>query len=333
MLEGALLLFSGLLLAQPGDHVPRTVLRAERTYFTINGKQVFLLGCSYYGALSAPDAWIKEDLTRLRDLGFNWVRIWATWTAGDSDVSVVDRSGLPREPWLSRLKAVLEFCDGIGMVVDVTFSRGRSLPDHQAHLAAVREVARALKPYRNAYFDLANERNIRDDRYVSMEELGELREAVKAVDPGRLVTASHAGDIPEPELKRYINVARVDFVAPHRPREPGSPAQTESKTRWYLDALRRLGRLVPVHYQEPFRRDFNPKVFQPQPDDFLTDALGALRGGAAGWCLHMGDNRARPDRRPRRDFDMRPEEGRLFDQIDDVEREVMNSLARHLGLR
>ncbi len=322
------------LAGQAGAYQPKTVLGIHGTKFTVNGKPTFLLGVSYYGAMSAPDEWIREDLKRLRELGFNWVRVWATWNVYGVDVSIIDQQGNPRRELLSRFQRMVEFCDGIGMIVDVTFTRGpKVLKDHQAHLQAVRVVAEALKPYRNVYFDLGNERNVRDARYVSFEDLADLRKAVKAVDPGRLVTASHAGDIPAPDLERYVKVAQVDFIAPHRPRVAGSPAQTEQRTREYLAALEKLGRAMPVHYQEPFRRDFNPRTFQPRVEDFLTDALGALRGGAAGWCFHIGDNRLAKDRRPRRDFDMRPSEGRFFDSLDQVEREVMRRLAKHLGLK
>ncbi len=321
-----------LLLAacSAGAYVPKTVLGISGSKFTINGKETFLLGCSYYGALTAKDQWIREDLRQLRRWGFNWIRVWATWAVYDFDVSVVNEQGELRPGLMRRLVGLVRLADQLGMVVDITFSRGRPLRDHQAHMRAVRNVAAALKPYRNVYFDLGNERNVRDARYVSMADLAQLVATVKEVDPQRLVTGSHAGDIPEGELRGYLLQAKVDFIAPHRPRVPGSPAQTEARTRQYLAAMARIGRVVPVHYQEPFRRNFNPRTFQPRVDDFITDALGALRGGAAGWCLHIGANRAAPDRQPRKDFDMR--KARLWVQMDKVELEVAHKLAKTLGL-
>jgi hypothetical protein len=88
-------------------------------------------------------------------------------------------------------------------------------------------------------------------------------------------------------------------------------------------------RVVPVHYQEPFRRGYGD--YPPTADDFLTDLQQAKDGGAAGWCFHNGsvrNNKDIPDQRPRRSFDMRPEEGRLFDQLDEVEREFMEELKK-----
>jgi hypothetical protein len=36
--------------------------------------------------------------------GVNWIRIWATWSAFDNDVSAVDEEGWTREPFMKELK-------------------------------------------------------------------------------------------------------------------------------------------------------------------------------------------------------------------------------------
>jgi hypothetical protein len=154
-----------------------------------------------------------------------------------------------------------------------------------------------------------------------MADLKVLRDAVKEIDPGRLVTASQGGDIADGELKEYLEVADVDFIAPHRPRDADSPGQTEAMTRHYLEASAALGRPVPVHYQEPFRRDYSP--WQPVAADFLADLKAAKQGGAAGWCLHNGGPRA-GHQGPDRSFDMR--EKRLMDQLDAEELAVLSAM-------
>jgi hypothetical protein len=53
-----------------------------------------------------------------------------------------------------------------------------------------------------------------------------------------------------------VQDVRLDFLAPHRPRDATSPAQTARRTREALGWLHDLGRPVPVHYQEPFRRGY-----------------------------------------------------------------------------
>ena len=71
--------------------------------FLINGRPTFLLGASYYGGLALDPATARSDLTHLRDLGFNWIRLWCTWAAFENDVSAVDQDGQPRQPYFGRL--------------------------------------------------------------------------------------------------------------------------------------------------------------------------------------------------------------------------------------
>lgn len=297
------------------------------TQFTLDGKPTFLLGISYYGGLGAPDETITADFDDLAARGINWIRVWATWASGGSDVSAVDGAGAATQPYMDRLVRLVGEADARGIVVDVTLTRGEgagSVHSLEGHLGAVRTIAGALKGHLNAYIDLANERNVGDKRYVPFEELGALRDAVKEIDPARLVTASQGGDISDDELQQYVKVARVDFVCPHRPRDAGSPGQTEEATRQYLKRLADLGSPKPVHYQEPFRRDYGN--WQPTAQDFLADLRAAVRGGAGGWCLHNGSPR-RAEEGPARSFDLRPGQPRLMEQLDGEETRVVRRMA------
>jgi hypothetical protein len=314
-----------------------TVVGIEGTRFTLNGKATFLLGVSYYGGLGAPQDFVRQDLDDLQRHGFNWLRIWATWGAGDQDVSAVDAQGHPREPFLGRLQWLVAECDRRGLTVDVTLAReagsgkasaadGR-LPDLAAHQRAVTTLVEGLKMHRNWYLDLGNERDVRDGRYVSIAELKTLREQVRRLDPQRLVTASFGGhDLSETDVRESLATAGLDFLCPHRPRNAESPGQTESRTRALLALMQKIGRLVPVHYQEPFRRGYTQ--WEPVAADFLADLRGAVAGGAAGWCFHNGSQRGTPESRPRRSFDLR--EHRLFDQLDAEERIVVEKAALDL---
>ncbi len=318
--------------AAPAADAPasRTALGVEGAAFTINGQPTFLLGASYYGGLGAPDDARRQDFNEMRACGFNWIRVWVTWAAFGGDISAVDpTTGEPRQPYLDVLKRVVADCDQRGMIVDVTLSRGKTdsgpprLPTHEAHRVAVRTLVESLKPYRNCYLDLSNERNIGDSRHTSIDELRDLRELVRALDAQRLVTASHGGDIGGDELRAYVREVGVDFITPHRPRAASSPGRTEPKTREYLAAMLELDRVVPVHYQEPFRRGYD-QGWRPSSDDFSTDLAQARAGGAAGWCFHNGDQRGAAEGRPRRSFDLR-EQG-LFEQLDTEERKFIARL-------
>jgi len=313
----------------PTPPPPLTVLGIKDTRFTLNGQPTFLLGISYYGALGASEAFTRRDLDDLQRHGFNWLRVWATWGAFDHDVSAVDAQGGPREPFLGRLRRLVAECDRRGLVVDVTLTRSQSssrragafgLPDFAAHQRAVETLIAALKPHRNWYLDLANERDVRDARYVSSAELKLLRESARRLDPLLLVTASFGGhDLTESDVRDALITAELDFLCPHRPRDAGSPAQTEAQTRVCLARARAVGRAVPVHFQEPFRRGYGS--WEPTAADFLTDLSGAARGGAAGWCFHNGSQRHTPDNQPRRSFDLRSQ--RLLEQLDPEERKVV----------
>jgi hypothetical protein len=310
-----------------------TSLTVEGAHFVVNGKPCFLLGISYYGGLGASEDSIRKDLDEAQRYGFNWLRVWATWSAFGSDVSAVGTNGGPREPFLGKLKWLVAECDRCGLVVDITLNRGKEsrsspaggwVPDLASHQRAVETLVTALKPQRNWYMDLANEHDVRDARYVPTAELKALRDLVRRLDPARLVTASFGGhDLDEQEMRESFEIG-LDFLTPHRPRTADSPRQTEGQTRSALTAMDRLGHPAPVHYQEPFRRGYGG--WQPAAADYLIDLRGAVAGGAAGWCLHNGAQNGAPSSQPRRSFDLRTK--RLFDQLDSEELKVVAEVNR-----
>jgi hypothetical protein len=324
-------LFLGVTSLLCGRAQGATVLGVEGARFTLDGQPTFLLGFSYYAALGASEEFARKDLDDFQKSGFTWLRVWATWGQDDQDVSAVDVQGRPREPFLGRLQWLVAECDRRGLIVDVTLTRGKGgggLPDLPSHVRAVETLVEALKPHRNWYLDLANERDVRDARYVSVRELKQLRERVRQLDPQRLVTASFGGhDLSMDDVRESLLTVGVDFLSVHRPRTRESPGQTEAKTRECLGMMKAIGRVVPVHHQEPFRRGY--AQWEPVAADFLADLRGAVAGGAAGWCFHNGTQRNAPDQEPRRSFDLRSR--RLFDQLDGEERKFVAEAAQVLG--
>ena len=308
-----------------------TELGKDSTHFTINGRPTFLLGISFYAALGARDEFIQKDLDDIQRDGFNWIRVWATWAAFTNNISVVDTNGGPREPFLTRLEKLIQECDRRGMIVDVTFSRENGttgvprLQHLEQHERAVRTVVERLRPLRNWYLDLGNERNIRDARHVPFEDLQRLREVVRELDPKRLVTASHSSDDESfaKDIERYVRDVKVDFLSQHRRRGQGTAAETAGATKLYSDRMKQIGIDVPIHYDEPFRRGYT-KGWEPSAKDFLDDLRGAIESGAAGWCFHNGAQVGPKDGQPRRSFDVR--EKRLYDQLDPIEADVVHRL-------
>ncbi len=313
--------------ADPFPAAPR--LGVAGSEFTIGGKPTFLLGMSYYAGVGASEEFRRRDLDDMKRHGINWIRVWATWAAFDHDVSAVDQEGRPRQHYLDKLRSLVVEAGRRGMMVDVTLSRGNGLTGPErlqslaAHQRAVETIVTALRTEPNWYLDLANERDVRDKRFVGAAELAELRRLAKKLDPTRLVTASHGGDLSREQVKEDLETIGVDFVCPHRPRTPASPSETATKTREYARWMKEIGRVVPIHYQEPFPRGYTK--WEPQAKDFLTDLQGAKAGGAAGWCFHNTAQRDDPERRPRRSFDLRTQ--RLMDQLDREERKVLGELS------
>jgi hypothetical protein len=309
---------------------PPTTLAIRGPAFTLNDHPTFLLGCSYYAALGAPDDFIRKDLDDLRRHGFNWIRVWATWTAFDNDVSAVDAAGQPRQPYLDKLNWLVGECDTRGMVVDVTLARGDGsrgsprLPSLDAHRQAVRTLVSFLKDRPNWFIDLANERNVRDKRFTPLDDLRTLRDLVKSIDPRRLVTASHTGELTRDDVTHYMRDAGLDFLTLHAERTPQSPAQTRARTERILAGFPDGQPRVPLLYDEPFRRGYTK--WDPAADDFATDLAGARAGGAAGWCFHNGSQANTPDHQPARSFDLRHR--RLLDQLDPEERKFLETLPR-----
>jgi hypothetical protein len=302
-------------------------LGIDSTHFTIDGKRTFLVGISYYGALGATDSFIAKDLDDMQRDGFNWIRVWATWAAFGTNISAVETSGAPREPFLTKLENLVKECDRRGMIVDVSLSRqngttgGPRLQKLEEHERATRVLVERLRPYRNWYLDLSNERNIQDKRFVAYSDLRQLRSVVRELDARRLVTASHSSDDQSflPEIEKYLRDVKVDFVVNHRPRSQASAEQSQGAVESYLMRVKELGLVAPIHLQEPFRRGYT-EGWEPTVEDFFRDLRGAIEGGAAGWCFHNGAQVGPEDGQPRRSFDLRQK--RLYDQLDGTELEV-----------
>jgi hypothetical protein len=250
--------------------------------------------------------------------------VFTTWNAFGTDFSAVDSSGKKRTPYFDALKRLVQLCDRRGIVVDITLARGKGvLPDFNSHKLAVTTLVNELRTNRNWYLDLSNEHDVQDDRFVSNDELRELRAEVRRLDPKRLVTASFGGhDLSPDEIRTAVLTIGLDFICPHRPRNLESPKQTLAKTTNYVAVLRQLGSLAPLQYQEPFRRDYGD--WQPGTQDFLADLRGAINGGAAGWCFHNGAARDAARSSLRRCFDLRAQ--KLFDQLDAEERKFLDEI-------
>jgi hypothetical protein len=211
------------------------------------------------------------------------------------------------------------------MIVDVTLTRDKKiLANFTAHQAAVATLVDGLRAHRNWYLDLANERDVRDARFVSIEELKRLRDQIRLADKERLVTASFGGhDLDANDVRELLTkvawTSLLHIVHATRSRPP-KPPRTPSGASTCMDCPR--APLRPCTTRNRFAAA-TPSGNR-QPSDFLEDLRGAMESGAAGWCFHNGAQRGTPGEQPRRSFDLSTL--RLFDQLDSEERAFLDRL-------
>jgi hypothetical protein len=291
--------------------------------FTYNGVETFMLSVSYYGGCGADPAVVRSDLEQLASLRFNNLRLWVTWPTPDVNSAVVRSDGTLDEAALARLKALLEAAQENGMTVDVTFSNGtEGISDggFDAYRTAMELLAGELLDYRHIFFDLGNERDVGDSRFLSVDEVRDLAAAVRAVDPDRLVTASLGGNPPDAAAAKYIDLystADVDFATPHFPRNDEWADQTAERIEAMRAILLDAGWDRPIYLQEEARRGYGDATWPKS--DFLTAVAEAAGAGAAGWCFHNDAG-----------FDL--SSGSFFDYLDDVELDTIDELADAAGL-
>jgi hypothetical protein len=300
------------------------VLGLSTRGFTFNGVETFLLAVSYYGGCAASSETVLSDLGRLAGLGFNNLRVWVVWTSPPSlEASVVRSDGSLDGGALSRLTHLVETAQDDGMTVDVTFSygmEGASDGGFDAYRTAMSSLTTELLPYRNLFFDLGNERDVGDSRYLSPEEVRDLAVAVRAVDPGRLVTASLGGNPPDAAASKYIElytVAAIDFATPHFERNDVWAAATAERFTTMRTLLVEAGWDRPIYLQEEARRGYGGAEWPKS--DFLTAVAGAAAAGAAGWCFHTDAG-----------FDLGSSS--FFDNLDEVELDTIDELAAAAGM-
>lgn len=304
-------------------------ISTDGKWFTLDGTPTYLLGVSYYGAQTITTADFRtQDLDDMVARGFNWIRIFARWnTERDGtgiDVSVVEKSGSVREPYMTRLKTLIAECNNRGMIVDVTMSRAR-VDSNQQLMDVWMTLANQLAPYRNVYFDIANESD-NADRFVSYSFMGQIVTAIKAIDPGRLCTASRVPTDAD-DLEDLYLVGKGDFACPHLCRGEGCSAETLATVKQYVGWMNQRSFRIPVHLQEPFNRDYEHSSYDPQTTDYYRDCGGAKLAEAGGWCLHNG---AWPPH-AYRSFKMTDDEGRLFAQFDSVETAAAANVHAEVG--
>ena len=302
---------AALILAGPGPaaQAPPAV-DVSGTAVRVDGRPTFLLGASLFDALG-PVPPRDSDLEALVGWGVGLVRVWAHWTE-----PIYQRDGALTPVGRRRLLALVERLGTRKLLLELVLLRPGQLPGQgstafaspEARLRAVREITSALRSFHNVLFDLYNEHD-HPGGPISHADARAIRDAVKAVDPNRVVTISSTeyhlvaptGRVGDNELRNLREEALnlegsvgVDVVAVHLPRTGDWAAATGSRVGVLRAALDRLGVSIPLYLNE--ERRAVPGT--PLPSGDYQQAVSiARRAGAAGWVFHTAagyDLSARP---------------------------------------
>jgi hypothetical protein len=298
------------------------------TSFTIRGQPRFLLGISLFGALGkAPVR--DQDVTALRQWGISIVRVWAHWRD-----AIYGPDGSLTPDGLKRLMALKTRLAASGLLLELVLLRPGQLPGQKfaifnsaaARLHAVEELARRLKGEPDVLFDLYNEHD-HPDGPISHAEARKLRDAVKAIDPSRLVTISSTehhflngdGNLDAAGLKNLAEEAgtgpeavRVDVLAPHLPRTPDWASMTGPRVKRIAAALKTS---LPVYLNEENRARDGRQI---PAAEYVAAARSARDARAAGWMFHTGAG-FELDRRP------------FVEALSGPERQALDALGREMS--
>lgn len=277
-----------------------SVLGVRDTQFVIDGQPRFLLGVSLFDALGQTPP-RDTDLDQIAAWGITIVRVWSHWSR-----PIYGPDGFLTSDGRARLLALAERLAARGLVLELVLLRPGQLPGQPytafdapaGRVRAVREMTAALRPYRLVLFDLYNEHEHRDGP-ISHADCRALRDAVKAIDPDRLVTVSSGeshvmtwtGDLDEDGRRAIAEEAgtdpsavHVDLLAVHLPRTADWAAATGSRIRTIRQALDRIGRRIPIYLNEENRARAGDRFIPVE--QYLEAARLAHQAGAAGWVFH-----------------------------------------------
>ena len=289
-----------VLDSRQSDRSGPAALSTSGTNFAVGGTTRWLAGVSFFDALG-PHAPRDEDLDALRGWGVSIVRVWAHWNA-----PIYDSAGRLHAEGRARLHALVERLRARGLILELVLLRPGQLPGERfavfasadARLQAVREISESLRPYRNVLFDLYNEHD-HPHGPIGHRELRPLRDAVKQIDPERLVTVSSTAYHflgPESVLDEHgrRNVSEevsldegsvgADLLAVHLPDNPGWVEATGTRVQTLKLALAEMKRDVPIYLSEGPRA--RPGETRIPAESYLAAAGHGQRAGAAGWVFH-----------------------------------------------
>jgi len=273
-----LVVLIGLSLSVTEAQAQKLSIQGDR--FAIDGTPRFLTFMTYFGAMGAPN--VIADLHLIRNLGFDGIRIWPNLDTGPQ---LMNSDGTLRPDELTRLRSILDQARHERLIVDVSFTYEhiRGMDAARARLGII-AATDALRSYENLLFDIQNERNVGDRRFMSVANVASILAAIRATDPARIVTCSNSPVDDAQYAADFTRQLGLDVTAYHEPRS--STWYTLASYQSVVGRMKSNGR--PAYLQEamPTRDDL---FFYPSHDRaeyFLQGIAHAKLAGAAAWCFH-----------------------------------------------
>jgi hypothetical protein len=274
----AVLVSLAACLSAVDAHAQKLTVQGDR--FAVDGAPRFLTFITYFGAMGAPS--VTADLHFIKGHGFDGVRIWPNLDTGPQ---LMNADGSLRADELARLRFILDQARQERLVVDVTFTYehiGGMTP--ATARVGITNAADALRGYENLLFDIQNERNVTDRRFMSEADVARIFASVKATDPARVTTASVAPVDDAQYAASFTARLGLDVTAYHEPRPVNwySAGFVQSVVR----TMRSNGK--PAYMQEPMttRDTLYAYPSNTRAEYFLQAIANAKAAGAAAWCFH-----------------------------------------------
>ena len=271
---------------------------------------------SYFDALHESANNLASDFAYLENKGVDGIRILPNWWRYSGEYpgpdgffyaqdTLIAPDGSLRSAPLTKLLKVLDLAKQWGLIVDLSFSAesvgycpadnchggGGHADISSLNLAPLRNglvalatvLSRAGSAYKHVFFDLQNESDKRSNGPRDRRPLADypldvrsIVQAVHAVAPHIIVTASMSGDSSTTAAKRFADNAWLGAIAWHERRDS---AWWNNTSRWVTE-LRAQG--LPVYLQEPAPSDHSAWT----PSGIKASLLSAYNSGAAAWCFH-----------------------------------------------
>lgn len=245
--------------------------------FCINDEAKFLVFTSYFDALDA--ACLRSDLNYLQAHGIDGIRIFPNWWERKtySDHTLFDSLGHLRPEKLKRLKTVVKVARQHGMAVDISFCRETVKGLDIAHYKkGIISTVKALRSFRNIFFDLQNERNGRPT-FLPVKDIIVLRKKLKAIRPDIILSASEAYEATPEEYLKFAAETKMDIMNYHEPRGGDWWNRTADCVKQLHQARK------PVYLGEPGRWTPGSSL---TAKNLITAVTQAREAGAAAWTFH-----------------------------------------------